>query len=381
MADEFLINTATAGDQEQPAVAAFGGTQFVAIWADRASRSIKGQLFGLDGVKSSSELTMNLDAPVGTSRGLPAIAQTDLGCVAAWIETQPGGTPQVKLRTFDQDSLAGPESQVSSAPVEPLIRPVLARLPGGGFIVVWVDKRANERIRGQRFDVSGEKVGAEFRANTVPGLHRNPMVAALTNGNIMVGWRARLPGPLLVHLQLFNATAPVGAEITTTLDITDTAMAPLTTGRFVIAHNRSALDGELGFDTVVMQSSLFEANGTSANIRIPSQTGVTNIQSSWPTVVPLSGGRYMVAWTQSTNNSVAGTDVMARIFQASGAIGNVVKVNTSRGGVRFSLAAAATPGPSGDVAFFAWADETGRGPDPTGSAIKGRVLPIPAAGF
>ena len=382
MADEFLINTATAGDQEQPGVAGFAGTQFVAVWADKASRNIKGQLFGLNGAKSSSELTMNLNGPVGTLRALPAVVQTDLGCVVAWIETLPGGVPQLKLRTFDADSLSGPESQVSSAEIEPLIRPALARLPGGGFIVVWADKRANERIRAQRFDASATKVGAQFRANTVPGLHRNPMVAALTNGNIVIGWRARLPGPLLVHLQLFNATAPVGTEITTTLDITDTAMAALTTGRFVIAHTRSALDGETGFDTVVAQSSLFEANGTSANIRIPAATGVNNIQSAWPTLVPLSGGRFMLAWTQAdTTNPLAGTNVRARIFQASGVVGNAVLVNTLRSGNRFGLAAAVTTGPSGDVAFFAWADDSGKGVDKTGRAIEGRVLPLPAAGF
>ncbi len=380
--DEFLINTATAGDQEQPAVAGFGGTQFAAIWADKASRNIKGQLFGVNGAKSSPELTINLSGPVGTLRALPAVAQTDLGVVAAWIETLPGGVPQLKLRTFDQDSLSGPESQVSTAEVEPLMRPVLARLPAGGFIVVWADKRPNERIRAQRFDAGGAKVGAEFRANTVAGLHRVPMVASLTNGNVVIGWRARLPGPLLVHLQLFNATAPVGTEITTALNITEAAMAALTTGRFVVAHNRSALDGETGFDTVVMQSSLFEANGTSANIRIPALTGVTNIQSSWPVVVPLSGGRFMLAWTQaSTTNPAAGTDVMARIFQASGAIGKVVQVNTLRTGNRFGLAAAAMAGPTGDTAFFAWADDSAKGADKTGNAIEGRVLPIPTAGF
>ena len=248
-------------------------------------------------------------------------------------------------------------------------------------MVVWADKRANERIRAQRFDVDGTKVGAEFRANTVPGLHRVPMVAALTNGNIVIAWRARLPGPLLVHFQIFNAAGPVGTEQTTALDITDAAMTALDSGRFVIAHIRSALDGETGFDTVVPQASLFEAAGASANIRIPA-TSATKIQSSWPVLVPLSGGRFLLAWTQSaTSNAAAGTNVMARVFQAKGAIGNVVQVNTLRTGNRFSLSAAATAGPAGDTAFFAWADDSKAGADKDGRAIEGRVLPIPAAGF
>jgi hypothetical protein len=380
--DEFLINTTTAGDQEQPAIAGLTGTQFVAVWTDRQSGNIKGQMFGVNGAKSSSEFTVNFPGAVGTKRALPAIIETDTGFVVAWVEQAPSASAQLKLRTFDADTLSGPESQVSSAEVEPLMRPVLARLPGSRFIVVWADKRANERIRAQRYGVDGTKAGAEFRANTVPGLHRVPMVASLTNGNIVIGWRARLPGPLLAHLQIFNATAPVGTEITTALNITDAAMVALDSGRFVITHTRSALDGETGFDTVIAQSSVFEASGAFANIRIAATTG-TQIQSSWPTLVPLSGGRFLVAWTQSAtaNPAAAGTNVMARLFSAKGAIGNVVQVNTSRGGNRFSLAAAATAGPAGETAFFAWGDDTAKGADTAGGAIQGRVLPIPAAGF
>ena len=381
--DEFLVSNskATAGDQDQPAVAGLGGTQFVAVWVDRPSGNIRGQLLGVNGVKTSGELAINFPGTIGTKRTLPAVVEGDFGFAAAWVEQVPSGTPQLKLRTFDADSLSGEERQVSSAEVEPLMRPALARLPGGGFVMAWVDKRANERIRMQRFGADGTKVGAEFRANTVPGLHRVPMVAALTNGSIVVGWRARLPGPLLAHLQLFNASGPVGTEITTALNITEAALARLDTGRFVIASIRSALDGETGFDTVVPQASLFEAAGTSANIRIPA-TNATNIQTSWPVVVPLSGGRFILAWTQSANaNPAAGIDVMARVFQASGAIGNVVQVNTLRTGQRFSLSAAATTGPGGDTAFFAWVDDSAKGADKDGRGIEGRMMQIPAAGF
>ena len=381
--DEFLINDskATAGDQEQPAVAGFRGTQFVAVWADRPSGNIKGQLLGVNGAKSSSEFAINFPGAVGTKRTLPAIIETDDGFVVAWIEQAPSAAPQLKLRTFDADTLSGEERQISSAEVEPLIAPALARLPGAAFVVVWADKRANERIRAQRFGTDGTKIGPEFRANTVAGLHRVPMVAALTNGNIVIAWRARLPGPLLVHLQIFNATGPVGTEVTTALDITEAALVPLDTGRFVIAHVRSALDGETGFDTTIAQSSVFEPTGVFANIKLAA-TSAGKILSSWPVLVPLSGGRFLLAWTQaSTINAAAGTNVMARLFSASGAIGNVTQVNTLTGGQRFSLSGAATAGPAGDTAFFAWADDSAKGADKDRRAIEGRMLPIPAAGF
>src|SRR6185436_13021381 len=157
----------------------------------------------------------------------------------------------------------------------------------------------------------GSKNGAEFRANTVPGLHRVPM-AGLTNDNFVIGWRARLPGPLLVHLQIFNASGPVGGEQTTALDVTEAAMTSLDSGRFVIAHVRSALDGEAGFDTTVARVSVFEPTGAFADIQFPA-TSAARIQSSWPTLAPLSGGRFLLAWTQvNVDNVAAGTNVAAR---------------------------------------------------------------------
>src|SRR5262249_22802204 len=170
-----------------------------------------------------------------------------------------------------------------------------------------------------------------FRANTVAGLHRVPMVACLANGNIVIAWRARLPGPLLVHLQIFDANGPVGGEQITGPDITEAAMASPDSRRFVIAPVRSALDGETGFDTTVAQVSMFEASGTFANIRFAA-TGAQRIQSSWPTLVALSGGRFLVAWTQlNVDNAAAGTDVKAGIFSAQGPLGQIKQFNTSTG--------------------------------------------------
>jgi hypothetical protein len=379
--DEISINTTTTGNQDQPGVAGLRGIQFAVVWADHGTGNIKGQMLGVNAAKSGDEFTVNFPGTPGTKRQLPAIIETNVGLVAAWIEQAPGAAPQVKLRTFDADTLSGPESQVSTAEVEPLIRPALARLPDGGFVVVWADKRADERIRAQRYGLDGVRNGSEFRANTVPGLHRVPMVACLANGNIVIAWRARLPGPLLVHLQIFDANGPVGAEQTTTLDITEAALAALDSGRFVIAHVRSALDGEAGFDTTVAQASVFEANGAFSNIRFAA-TSSSRIQSSGPTLAPLPGGRFLLAWTElNVDNAASGTNVAARIFSPAGPIGQPIQVNTLTGRQRFSLSAAATSGPAGDTAFLAWADDSNAGPDKSGRAIEGRPLPIPAAGF
>lgn len=383
--DEFLINTTTAGDQTQPSVCGLQGTQFVVVWEDHSDDTIKGQLLGASGVKSSPEFLVNLPTPPGPRRLRPVVIEHGLGFAVAWNEQAPGSAAtapaQLKIRTFDVDTLSGPEIQVSSNPVERLIRPAMARLKDGNFIVVWADARENERIRGQRFDRDGTRIGAEFRANTAPGLHREPMVVCLANGNIVIGWRARIVAPLHIRFQMFGAQGPIGVEQITTPATTAASMVALDDGRFVLAHLNDFGEDATADTLIVPELDVFEANGTFANIRFPA-TSEQRIQATWPMLAPLSGGRCLLGWVQFNVDNVPATrNVKARVFTAQGARGQVTQVNTATGGERFSLAVAAMSDPNGESLFAAWNDDRPGGDDPTGRAVRGRPLPVPGGGF
>jgi hypothetical protein len=379
--DEIQVNFTTPGNQQQPTIAGFQGTQVIIAWEDRSDNTIKAQFLSVTGTQLIGELLVSSPGPAGTKRQMPALLETSSGFVVAWIEQAGGGgRPQLKLRRFDQDTLSGPEIQVSSAEIEPSIRPALARLPDGGFILVWVDKRLDQRIRAQRFGLDGEKAGPEFRVNTTPGGHRNPMVAGLANGNVVVGWLASVPGPQLVHLQILDANGRVGGEQTTALQITDAAMAALDTGRFVITHARNPGDVDVGPEPILAQASVFEANGAFSGIRFPATKG--RIQASSPVLAPLSGGRFVLVWKELNLDAVAaGTNIMGRLFSQQGAIGKAMQINTSKGHNRFHPCATATAGPDGETLFAAWADDTHSVADPSGSAVRARPLPIPSGGF
>jgi hypothetical protein len=383
--DEVLINTTTAGDQGQPGVCSLQGTQFVVVWEDRGDNTIKGQMFGADGVRSSNEMLINQPTPPGPRRQLPAIVEYGSGFVVAWTEQAAGSAAtapaQLKLRIFDADTLSGPEIQVSTDPVEPLIRPALARLSDGNFVVVWADKRDDQRIRVQRLSTDGTRIGAEFRANTAAGLHRVPMVACLTNGDIVVAWRARITGPLHIRFQIFNAQGPVGGERVTQPTTTAAAIAALDNGQFVIAHLNDFGEDATADTLIVVEADVFNADGSSANIHLVS-TAEQRIHATWPTLARLPGGRFLISWVQfNVDNLPATTNVKARLFSTQGPVGQVTQVNTSTGGERFSLAAAVLAGPDGEFAFAAWTDDTGSGSDTAGRAVRGRSLRVPAAGF
>ena len=124
---------------------------------------------------------------------------------------------------------------------------------------------------------------------------------------------------------------------------------------------------------------MFEASGAFSNIRFPA-TAEPRIQSSWPTLAPLPGGRFLLAWTQlNVDNVAAGIDVKGRIFQ--------LKVDRSGHPVQHldgqpavSLAGATTRSPEGEIAFAAWTDDSQSGGDPSGRAVRGRPLAVPPGG-
>jgi hypothetical protein len=383
--DEVLINTTTAGSQHQPGVCGLQGTQFVVVWEDHGSNNIRGQMFGTAGVKSSDEILINLPTPPGPRRRLPAILEYASGFVVAWTD-QAAGNPssaptQLKIRIFDADTLSGPEIQVSTSPVEPLTRPALARLSDGNFIVVWADKRGDERIRAQRFSPDGTKVGAEFRANTTAGLHHIPMVVCLANGDVVIAWRARIAAPLQIRFQIFNALGPVGGERAMPPIATAAAMTALTSGQFVIAHLYDFGKDATADNLIVVEADVFNADGSPANIHLVS-TSEQRIHATWPTLSPLSGGRFLMSWVQHNVDVLPATrNVKARVFSTQGPLGQVTQFNTSTGNDRFSLAAVAVSNPEGEFAFAAWSDDTQSGGDTSNRAVRGRPLKVPAAGF
>src|SRR5262249_21390436 len=104
-----------------------------------------------------------------------------------------------EARRFDSAGTPlGPEFQVNTYTTGAQIRPALATDPLGNFVVVWQSgtystAQDGDRagIFGQRFDMNGVPLGAEFQANTyTTGDQTLPSVAADQSGNFVVTWQS-----------------------------------------------------------------------------------------------------------------------------------------------------------------------------------------------
>jgi hypothetical protein len=365
-----------------PAITGFRNIQFVAALGDQSATFINAVPLSTRGGASGNQFRVNAPTDVNPTRLWPAIVEFFAGFAIAWIERGPNLGPNVKIRIFDADTFSpGDEIQVNSAPVDSNQPPALARLSDGGFVLVWADARPDQRIRVQRFDRLGGRIGPDFRADSVAGLHRRPVVAGLANGLFVIGWLARrVSQPQQVRFQIFDANAaPVGGEHGLDGGATMAAVTALDTGRFVIAHVRNAADGEV-LDKSVVEVNVFEPTGAASG-SATEVTGEQAILSDWPTLAPLPGGRFLVAWTQGgTAPAPALPNVKAKIFSdTQGPLGQTSQLNSTTTGMRFSLCAASVSGAGGGgTVYVAWASQDSGVAD---TAVFGTAFPIPDAGF
>jgi hypothetical protein len=198
----------------------------------------------------------------------------------------------------------------------------------GGFLVSWMDARSNQRIRAQRFSFDGSKKGPEFRVNTTDGFHQAPIATRLVNGNYVIAWRSdpSPPGGGALIFRIFDlAGSPIVGETRPNLSgfTGQKAMTFLDDNdRFVIAHVRGLGNSDIGVAKSAVEANVFEPNGASANIPIFATSG-QEINSSSPTLAPLPGGQFLLAWVHKRADTFATIpSVKARFFP-------VAKVNLS----------------------------------------------------
>ena len=198
---EFKVNTATADDQNTPAIAALTGGGFVIVWdsklQDKSGLGIYGQRYAATGVKAGNEFKINT-ATAG-DQSLPAVAGLkDGGFAVAWqSKDQDGSGLGVYAQRFNVNGTrTGAELRANTFTAGDQSQPSLAPFPdGGGFIVLWTSANqdgSGQGVYAQAFKANGKPLDVEFRINTTIASNQNqPSVTARTNGDFVAVWTSR----------------------------------------------------------------------------------------------------------------------------------------------------------------------------------------------
>lgn len=204
LGEDFIANTTRFADQARPTVAKLKSGHFVVAWDDNSQQggdndlgSVRVQIFDRNGAAVGSELLVNTATVRGQSDSKVVSLQAG-GFLVTWTDySGQGGDDQssaVKAQMFDAaGGRVGGEMLVNTTVAGYQMYQNASGLADGGFVIVWADVQgllSNQgNIRGQRFDVAGNKLGSEFEVNSMALVRQSaPKVATLEDGRFIVTW-------------------------------------------------------------------------------------------------------------------------------------------------------------------------------------------------
>ena len=359
---EFQVNTTVAGGQYNSRIAILNSGDFVITWEDQgetngdtSGESTRAQMFHRDGTRIGGEFIVNT-ATTG-DQGEPAItALSNGGFVVTWNDgSGTGGDTSgtsVKAQLYDGGGhKVGGEFLVNTLTTGDQTEVSVSALKGanGGFVATWQD---NSFLRGddtrsgsivaQRFDNAGNKIGGEILVDTKGMAYVNDVnnVVGLANGGFAVTWQAQSDNsqnnPNVddddsnIMLQIFDAAGnKVGTQLQVNTKGEEYQQAPkiteLSNGNLVVTwEDIEDGDGEPG----QIKAQVVDGQGHKVGGEF-TINGTMQGEQHTPAIAALADGSFIVTWT---DNSGAGGDeddgIRAQIFSVGkAAVNAAVKLN------------------------------------------------------
>ena len=333
---EFLVNTATAGQQAGMQTLALPNGGFVISWQDASAGvggatgdndgyAIKAQLFNASGAKVGSEILVNTITS-SNQVGQEISALPNGGFVITWqsgnVPLDGGGQVDVKAQLFGANGAkVGGEVLVNTATAGSQAGEKIATLANGGFVIAWVDDGGGapgaDAIRAQMFDAAGAKIGGEIKVSTASGGNLSFVeIVALSGGGFAVGW-----GDAGRTVQTFDSLgAKIGGEThpTTFWEPYHSPMIALPTGGFLVVGESTDSSG------AAIAAQVYDASGNKVLGEFRVNTAVAGYQTD-AVITTLAGGGFAVSWNDKSlgvggaGGDASGTAVKAQLFQDTGA--------------------------------------------------------------
>ncbi|RME14188.1 MAG: hypothetical protein D6801_09700 [Alphaproteobacteria bacterium] len=393
---EYLVNTETTSNQFIGGITALSGGGYVVTWytqdstQDGSGYAVKAQAYDDEGNAVGTEFLVNTEAT--THQHYPAIgALEDGGYVIAWTTydtTQDGDSWAIKAQIFGADgSTTGREFLVNTEVTGSQIRPAVAGLTGGDFVISWetydtTQDGSSSAIKARQFGADGTATGAEFLVNSeATDTQYYADIAGTADGGYVIVWETEdttqdgSSGAIKAQRYDASGTA-VGSEFLVNTDGTSdqswASVAGLAGGGFVVTWrtNDSTQDGS----GASIRAQVFDADGATVGSEIGVNTEATDYQIE-PSVTALTGGGFAIAWkTNDTTQDGDGPAIKAQVFAADGTkIGGELLVNSEAAGEQRTPEISAIAG-GGFVVGWTTYDTT---QDGDGTAVKARLFAPP----
>jgi hypothetical protein len=315
---EFRVNTYTANDQCNPAVAGLTDGKFVVVWESylqsEAGWGVYRQMYHATGTKYGFESQMR-PSTVGTYfYRRPSIVGLSNGkFVVAW-QTYSQDRYRISGQLYNPDGTScGNSFRISYSPLHQE-GPVVANLSDGKFVITWGCHEASGSccgIFGQLFNyhLNGTTDGAEFvvlSVGTSTTVYVSGIsVSGLSDGKFVVVWSSYD----IVYGQLYNSDGTIYGHNfrVSTYYAKSSTVAGLSDGKFVVAWGWGMYD---------VYGQLYNSNGTTYGHEFRINTYLPKRQM-FPSIVSLFDGKFVVTW-ESERQDGDDWGIYGQMYDATG---------------------------------------------------------------
>ena len=361
---EFLVNTDISGDQDDVQTAMAPDGRFVMVWTsagqDGSGDGIYAQLYDTSGAPIGGEFRVN--TTTASNQHELAIAIDDSGnFVVVWTsDNQDGNSKGVIAQRFDATGAKlGGEFLVNTETAHEQRNASVAMDADGDFIIVWQSKQQDDPgdnwgVYGTRFDSAGNALDVpggplgvkEFLVNTETNNHQeNPVVAMDNAGNFTIAWQSKDQDgdDYGVYAKRYDAagnaldsplTPPSTPEFQVNTVFFKDQQAPTIAmdddGDFVIAWQSEKQDHPSGDPAWGVYAQRFDSGGNLQGVNFLVNAKITDRQSE-PTVAMAGNGDFVVAWqAKKQDNPDNKEGVYAQRYDSAGtAVGGEFLVNST----------------------------------------------------
>ncbi|MEM6845193.1 MAG: cadherin-like domain-containing protein [Bacteroidota bacterium] len=220
--DEFIVNTATAGDQLSPEVAMNTSGAFVVTWSGQGGADTDGvyaRRFDASGNALGGQFSVN--TTTANVQGSSDVAIADDGSFAVvWRSESATTSGDIFLQRYAADGTAsGAELSVNTTTANDQLLPRIAMAGNGRHVIVWESKLQDGDeggIYARRYNANGTNAGGEFQVNTQTGGNQGaPAISMNNSGAFAVVYKGVNSGSLAndeIRVQLYNANGTTNGD-------------------------------------------------------------------------------------------------------------------------------------------------------------------------
>jgi flagellin-like hook-associated protein FlgL len=327
---EFLINSETNNNQDHPSVTGLSDGGFVVAWEstvqDGSGDGVYGQRYDASAAAIGVEFKINTHTS-NEQRDIHLASLEGGGFVANWISyNQDGNIWGIYGQRFDSSgNAAGAEFRINTHTANNQQHAQISSLPDGGFLAMFGSDSSTHAqpdtssfgAYGQRYDSSGNPVGAEFRINSTTTGHQYYATATgLKNGDFVITWSSYGQDDASGHGiygQRYEASGTVvGSEFKVNTNNSNdqhySSITSLDDGGFLVVWQSSEQDGSGTGIYGQRYASNAETVGSEFVIN-----STTNNDQARASVTSVSDGNIVVAWS-SAGQDGDGNGIFAQIF-------------------------------------------------------------------